>query len=196
MNNFFTIQENQAQQFYWFDQVFTHQELKWIEDGVSNIPYTRADVIGEHTEDRKSNIKWIPQSVEWEWLYQKLIQMASEANNQLWNFDLHSAPELIQYTEYEATEFGKYDWHQDIGNSALSIRKISITVQLSDSEEYEGGDLCFWRGGESLDKNSIAAPRGKGNVVLFPSYMVHSVKPVTKGTRKSFVLWLGGGHYK
>ena len=42
----------------------------------------------------------------------------------------------------------------------------------------------------------IAAPRGKGNVVLFPSYMVHSVKPVTKGTRKSFVLWLGGGHYK
>ena len=58
MNNFFTIQENQAQQFYWFDQVFTHQELKWIEDGVSNIPYTRADVIGEHTEDRKSNIKY------------------------------------------------------------------------------------------------------------------------------------------
>ena len=196
MNNLFRIQENEAQQYYWFDQGFTPQELKWIEDGVSNIPYNRAVTAGGKTEDRKSNIKWIPQTAEWEWLYQKLIQMASEANNQLWNFDLHSAPELIQYTEYEATEFGKYDWHQDVGDHALSIRKVSITVQLSDSTEYEGGDLCFWQGGESLDKNNLIAPRGKGNVVLFPSYLFHSVKPVTKGTRKSFVLWLGGGHYK
>ena len=150
MNNLFEIQENEANQYYWFDQGFTPQELKWIEDGVSNIPYHRAVTAGGKTEDRKSNIKWIPQTEEWEWLYQKLIQMASEANNQLWNFDLHSAPELIQYTEYEATEFGKYDWHQDVGDHALSIRKVSITVQLSDSTEYEGGDLCFWQGGESL----------------------------------------------
>ena len=196
MNNLFTPQENEAQQYYWFDQGFTPQELKWIEDGVSNIPYKRAVTAAGATEDRKSNIKWIPQSEEWQWLYQKLMNMASEANNQMWNFDLHSAPELIQYTEYEATEFGKYDWHQDVGDHAMSIRKVSITVQLSDSEEYEGGDLCFWQGGESLDKNNIIAPRGKGNVVLFPSYLFHSVKPVTKGTRKSFVLWLGGGHYK
>lgn len=196
MNNFFELQENQAQQYYWFDQGFTPQELNWIEDGVYNIPYTRAVTQGGETEDRKSNIKWIPQTEEWEWLYYKLAQMAAEANNQLWNFDLHSVPELIQYTEYEATEFGKYDWHQDVGDDSLSIRKVSITVQLSDSEEYEGGDLCFWQGGESLDKNVLTAPRGKGNVVLFPSYLLHSVKPVTRGTRKSFVLWLGGGHYK
>lgn len=196
MNNRFTPQENEAQQYYWFDQGFTPQELKWIEDGVSDIPYQRAITQSGINDDRKSNIKWIPQSDQWEWLYQKLIQMADHANKELWRFDLYTAPELIQYTEYEASESGKYDWHQDVGDNDLSIRKVSITVQLSDSEEYEGGDLCFWQGGESLDKNVLVAPRGKGNVVLFPSYLLHSVKPVTKGTRKSFVLWLGGGHYK
>ena len=197
MNNFtFEPKQNEAQQYYWFDQGFSAEELRSIEQGVANIEYVRAETQGGETEDRKSNIKWIPQNEEWAWLYEKLIAMATEANQTLWNFDLHTAPELIQYTEYEASEFGKYDWHQDVGDKNLSIRKVSITVQLSDSNEYEGGDLCFWLGGESLDTNVLTAPRGKGNVVLFPSYMLHSVKPVTKGTRKSFVLWLGGGHYK
>jgi PKHD-type hydroxylase len=51
-------------------------------------------------------------------------------------------------------------------------------------------------GGKSLEDNSMVAPKGKGTVIIFPSYIYHSVLPVTKGVRKSFVLWLGGGHYK
>jgi PKHD-type hydroxylase len=74
----------------------------------------------------------------------------------------------------------------------LSLRKVSITVQLSDPSEYEGGDLDIWQGG----KEYITAPRGKGTVVIFPSYMMHRVSPVTVGTRRSFVLWLGGEHYR
>lgn len=197
MNSYiFKPEENKSLDYYWFDQGFSKKELEWIEDGVNKLQYTRALTEVGETEDRKSNIKWIPQNPEWQWLYAKLISMASEANKEVWGFDLHSTPEEIQYTEYESNELGKYDWHQDIGDGMLSTRKVSITVQLSNSNEYEGGDLCFWRGGDSLDTNTVIAPRGKGNVVIFPSYLLHSVKPVTKGTRKSFVLWLGGGHYK
>lgn len=192
----FKPNENLGNEYYWFDQGFTPEELDRIERGVARLEYNRAVTDGGLTEDRKSNIKWIPQDEEWEWLYDKLIEMAEIANNELWHFDVTTAPELIQYTEYDSNELGKYDWHQDNGNGELSFRKISITVQLSGPDDYEGGDLCFWLGGESLDSNVLTAPRGKGNVVLFPSYMIHSVRPVTRGIRKSFVLWLGGGHYK
>ena len=99
-------------------------------------------------------------------------------------------PESIQYTEY-FDNGGHYDWHQDIGPGELSIRKVSVTIQLSDSDEYEGGDLEFLRGATPEQ-----APRGKGVAVLFPSYLLHRVTPLTGGTRRSLVLWLGGSHYK
>jgi PKHD-type hydroxylase len=79
----------------------------------------------------------------------------------------------------------------DCGPGELSTRKVSVTVQLSDSDEYEGGDLEFMRG-----STAEQAPRGKGVVVIFPSYMLHRVTPITKGIRKSFVIWLGGSHYR
>jgi PKHD-type hydroxylase len=101
-------------------------------------------------------------------------------------------PEQIQYTEYYDHEKGHYDWHMDTGYGNLSQRKISVTVQLSDTHEYEGGDLQLWPGGTY----PLISPRGKGNVVIFPSFMMHRITPVTRGTRKSFVLWLGGGHYR
>jgi PKHD-type hydroxylase len=74
----------------------------------------------------------------------------------------------------------------------MSHRKISITIQMSESDEYAGGDLELWTGG----KESIKAPRGKGVAVLFPSYILHRVSPVTDGIRKSLVLWVGGSHYR
>ena len=101
---------------------------------------------------------------------------------------------MIQYTEYDAAELGHYDWHQDIGPGQASARKVSLTVQLSGANEYEGGELQIWNGGDLADAEST--PRGAGNVVIFPSYMPHRVSPVTRGIRRSFVLWVGGGHYK
>jgi len=196
MGHVYPPKENDAMVFYQFDSAFSLGELNSIERGLKNIEYVRATTAGGPIDDRKSNIKWIPHTQEWDWLYYKLMELAEIANDECWHFDLNSVPEMIQYTEYNSDELGKYDWHQDIGPGELSVRKISITVQLSDNHEYEGGDLCFWNGGESLETNYDVANKGIGNVVIFPSYLVHSVKPVTKGTRKSFVLWLGGGHYK
>ena len=185
--------QNNPQEFYWFAEGFTKEELKQIEEGVAEIPAEEATTFGETTESiRSSSVRWIPMNEKWGWVYNKLKAYIEEANNELWNFDLVSMPEEIQYTEYYDANNGHYGWHQDIGPGVGSHRKISITVQLSDSDEYEGGDLQLMYGTNSI----VTAARGAGVVVIFPSYMMHQVTQVTKGTRKSFVLWVGGDHFK
>ena len=76
-------------------------------------------------------VKWIPQTDEWDWLYKRMMNLSKEANNELWKFDLKTALESIQYTEYYASENGHYDWHQDIGPGDLpSKRKVSIYYSI------------------------------------------------------------------
>ena len=187
---------NDPQNYYWFEHGFSKEELDKIYRDVATVPFAPATIIGSSDTEqikqiRSSSIKWIPKNQQWDWLYKKMMELAVQAN-QVWGFDLISAPELIQYTEYYDTAEGHYDWHQDIGPGTASLRKVSITVQLSEADEYEGGDLEMWQGGSSV----CTAARGAGVVFIFPSYMMHRVTKVTKGTRRSFVLWVGGQHYK
>ena len=196
--------ENDPQQYYWYKNALTQEEVDKVIKLASELPIERATTIGADGVAREANdpngvrssmVKWIPKTNDWNWLYSKLKGFAEEANSELWHFDLYTANETIQYTEYYAHEKGHYDWHQDIGpGEQPSKRKISITIQLSDSEEYEGGDLQISTGGTGFGGRTC--PRGKGVGVLFPSYMMHRVSEVTKGTRKSLVLWVGGAHYK
>ena len=190
----FKQRENEPQNYYWYRAGFNKEELEKIYNDLENVPFEKATTLdGTSKKDvRSSRIKWIPKNKQWEWLYQKLMNMAVDANDNLWDFDLISADEKIQYTEYLAEDEGHYTWHQDIGPGMASQRKVSITVQLSESDEYEGGDLELWRGGN----NVVTAERGAGVTVLFPSYLMHRVTKVTKGKRRSFVLWVGGQHYK
>jgi PKHD-type hydroxylase len=190
----FKQRENEPQNYYWYRAGFSKEELEKIYTDLENVPFEKATTLDGNSEKdvRSSRIKWIPKNKQWEWLYQKLMNMAVDANDNLWDFDLISADEKIQYTEYLAEDEGHYTWHQDIGPGMASQRKVSITVQLSESDEYEGGDLELWRGGN----NVVTAERGAGVTVLFPSYLMHRVTKVTKGKRRSFVLWVGGQHYK
>jgi PKHD-type hydroxylase len=193
----FPQKEVDVQNYYWFKNGFDENAINQIFKDVSSLPFIDAgtgDNSVQNKSIRSSNIKWVAQEDKWEWVYAKLMGMALEANKNLWQFDLHSVLDNIQYTEYNAKDDGHYEWHQDFGAGWLSKRKVSITVQLSDPEEYEGGDLEYWKGGplENIEK----APRGKGVVFIFPSYMMHRVTPVTRGTRKSLVLWVGGSSFK
>jgi PKHD-type hydroxylase len=191
----FSQQHNDPQNYYWYQQGFTQSELDLIYNELESVPFQAATILGESEtpkEIRSSRIKWIPKDSNWNWLYEKLMNMAQMANNELWHFDLTSVDENIQYTEYLAEEEGHYTWHQDIGNGSASLRKISITVQLSSPDEYEGGELQMWKGGDNI----VTAERGAGVVFIFPSYMMHRVTTITSGIRRSFVLWVGGQHYK
>tara|TARA_Y100000361_G_scaffold107801_1_gene97634 strand:+ start:2376 stop:2993 length:618 start_codon:yes stop_codon:yes gene_type:complete len=141
---------------------------------------------------RSSKVKWLEKLPQFKLLYERIAEQTMIANNENWNFDLHSIVENIQYTEYHAKDKGHYDWHADLGPGFASLRKISITINLSDPKDYEGGTLEFNLGG----KTKTFGPKEKGAIVLFPSYMLHRVQPVTKGVRKSLVLWIGGKPFR
>ena len=178
--------------YYWFNGGLTSEEVDKIVEDAKEYPFVKALVVDEENTDkfRKSNIKWLPFESKWDWVIDKIMSQVVEANDTIWKFDLNSVIDNIQYTEYEGNG-GHYDWHLDIGPGSISHRKISIVVQLSDPEEYVGGDLEIMTGS---DHTKI--PRGKGNVIIFPSFLLHRVVPLVSGNRKSLVLWVGGGHYK
>jgi PKHD-type hydroxylase len=115
-----------------------------------------------------------------------------QLNGQFYKYDLQGFAENFQYTVYngEAEEPGHYTWHQDWNNSGTP-RKLSLVVQLSDPSEYEGGDLQIMSGAEPT-----TVDKGLGKVVLFPSFMLHRVTPVTKGIRRSLVVWVTGPAFK
>jgi PKHD-type hydroxylase len=177
--------------YYIVNDAFNAEELEWINNLHELYPFQEATVMGENDGIRKSEVKWMHSDDKSFWVYEKIGQYVQQANNALWKFNLQSIVDSIQYTVYYEGG-GHYDWHVDIGPGSINHRKVSLTIQLSDPDEYEGGDLQIWTGGQY----PMTAPKGKGNVVIFPSFMMHRVTPVIKGTRKSFVLWLGGGHYR
>jgi PKHD-type hydroxylase len=178
--------------YYWFETGFSSEEVNLIVKNAKNYESQKATIIGEDKENtiRKSNIKWLPVNDEWNWVYDRVSNQIMEANKALWQFNLHTIIDNIQYTEYEGNG-GHYDWHLDIGPRSINHRKVSVVIQLSDPDDYVGGNLELHPG-----SNSFAVPRGKGTVVVFPSFLLHRVTPLTSGLRRSLVLWAGGEPYK
>ena len=138
---------------------------------------------------RRSQTSWLSHD-DAPWLYDKLAYIARRLNGQFYNFDLYGFSEDMQYTVYEG-DGGHYTWHQDIGGDRPCPRKLSMVVQLSDPADYEGGDLQIMSG---ADPANVEKQRGK--VVVFPSYMIHRVTPVTSGVRRTLVVWITGPSFK
>ena len=84
-----------------------------------------------------------------------------------------------------------YDWHVDMGRSYAASRKLGFTIQLSNSSDYDGGNLEFHN--VEADPQSM---RKKGTMAIFPTYWLHRVTPVTRGTRDAVVGWVHGPSYR
>ena len=120
-----------------------------------------------------------------------------------WNFDI-DYPETHQFTEYKINQH--YDWHMDEHPKPYKtkdfkhnkIRKLSMSLCLSHEDSYEGGDLLLSTLESSNKKKifTVKEIKGKGSLIVFPSYTFHKVKPVTKGTRHSLVIWYLGNPYR
>ena len=137
---------------------------------------------------RSSRISWIDDKRVLNLLY----DYVNTANFNAFNVHIFKKAS-VQYTEYHADEDGHYDWHHDINwneNNGLD-RKLSVTVQLSNPDEYEGGNFEF---GECQTPQQEM--KTKGTVLVFPSYLRHKVSPVTKGVRKSLVAWFEGPQWR
>jgi len=134
---------------------------------------------------RRSKIFWLPKNEEFFPIYDLLFKHIIKCNNEFYHFRLSEIIENIQYTVYDASDQGYYDWHLDMG-PGKARRKLSLVCQLSDPSEYEGGELQIHNGQVTVPEKE------KGVIILFPSYLLHRVTPVTKGTRRSLVLWIDG----
>jgi len=166
---------------------FTDQECaRIIAEGMA-LPLAKGQVTAhERAPDaRNSTVALFPPEPHYVWMIERLAQLVNQINRQHWGFDLVGS-ERLQFSAYGPGEY--YDWHMDLGSrDAFALRKISISVLLNDPAEYEGGDLEISTG----TTNRLAA-RNKGAVILFPSYALHRVLPITKGTRYSLVAWIVG----
>jgi len=165
-------------------------------------PLDDKDII-DLKKKRDSNIVWLNDR----WIYKEIQPFIHQANRLAgWNFDW-SFSESCQFTKYKLNQF--YDWHADAWENVYDnpsnpdthgkIRKLSVTCSLSAPEDYEGGELEFDFRNTDPDKPAIrkcAEIKPRGSIVVFPSFVWHRVRPVTKGTRYSLVIWNLGYPYK
>ena len=120
----------------------------------------------------------------------------NEANTRQFNFKINSF-QLVQFARYR--DGGHYGWHRDVNESAISpngeMRKLSLTLCLTDPKEYEGGELQFFNGERPIEQRIINDIQDQGSVIVFDSRDWHRVTPVTKGTRYSLVCWSVGPNF-
>ena len=162
-------------------------------------------------DKRNSQNAWVPTN---HWLGGFMWHYIQRANRENFLYDLRCIDgESMQYTQYDVGQF--YGWHNDAGlagqykpvavgnrvdglgqdfvnENIEMVRKLSFVMQLSDADDYEGGNL------QLLDEagKSYFAPRKRGTVILFDSRTSHRVLPVKSGLRKSIVGWTVGPRWK
>lgn len=181
--------------FVTWDGAFSNEELDKINELCSQLVLDQAQITGTDSlviDDsiRRTKVGWIKNANGYEWIYDRLAYVARSLNSKFYRFNLYGFCEDIQYTVYEATEEGFYDWHVDHGTTTECPRKLSLVLQLSDPSEYEGGEL------EVMDRTSpFVVDKTKGLIAAFPSYVLHRVTPVTKGVRRTLVVWCCGPEF-
>ena len=138
---------------------------------------------------RESKISWLYPSDDMNWVFRRVTDMVLDLNQRFFNFDIFGLSEGFQFTNYKAPS-NKYGKHVDRASDFI-VRKLSISIQLTDPKEYEGGELYLYE-----DDEGILMDKKQGTLIMFPSYMLHEVKPVTKGERNSLVTWVTGNQFK
>ena len=155
--------------------------------------------------DYRETTLYIPPKTD-EWLFSKLLSIImtlnSNDNEEGYGFDMHGLaepPNVMRYNEASMNESGidgHYDWHIDVGPGEVpSMRKLSYSVLLNPAE-YEGGELCFKVGRGDGAHPGQTGSDALGSMILFPSYILHRVLAVTKGTRYAIVGWAHGPSFK
>jgi len=176
--------------------IFTPEQCQLIINAGRSEPVQNGQVGGGggaagvvDTKTRTSHISWIPFNKMPE-MYETLERIMKQTNSNHFGFEGMQITEPAQYTEYP--EGGFYDWHIDSDVNCVSeppVRKISMTCLLSHESEFEGGGL------ELMSDGKIARPK-QGQAIFFASFIRHRVVPITKGIRRSLVMWFGGTPFK
>jgi PKHD-type hydroxylase len=195
---------------YW-DDAFNAEELDKLVDYCDKFELQKGMTLGNlnKTSDsdeidnrepipevRKSDIKFLTPNEQNMWIFERINGVIEILNDRFYNMDLYGY-DSMQYTEYNSEEKGHYGFHMDSaigGSNAIGeTRKLSMSMFLNDPSEYKGGKFQF---NEGTEKNAVDVPQKKGRMIVFPSFMIHRVTPVTKGIRKSLVVWVLGPKFR
>ena len=177
--------------------MFTPLQCKMVIEAGREEPRNNAEVGSSEgikggvldTKTRTSHISWIPFKKMSE-MYKDIEKIMRSTNGNHFGFEGMQITEQAQFTEYP--EGGFYDWHTDNDVNCEKeppVRKISMTCLLSPENEFEGGDLELVKEGQAIKLKQAQA-------AFFASFIRHRVAPVTKGVRKSLVMWFGGTPFK
>jgi PKHD-type hydroxylase len=182
-----------------WEGLFSSEELNAIERYGDSLRLEKAELTGDgkpgyDANIRRSRVAWLERNAQSEALYQRMHEIVRVINRQFFQFELSMlAP--MQYAVYAEAQQAHFDWHTDYGrergHEQHQPRKLSLSVQLSDPAQYQGGEL------QAHVRSGIdTATTARGAVIAFPSYVLHRVTPITAGTRKSLVLWSVGPEYR
>ncbi len=176
----------------WLDGVLTDEECEEIiRFGTKNLETasTHAEKVGNRVHKitswlkRKSQISWVNAGSDLDPLMSRLVNNLLAVSRDDYFVNLGYV-ESIQFTRYGGG-LARYGWHTDSSASGLAASRImSATVELSDPDDYVGGNLKIEIGGRSW-----GAEKKRGRMTIFPSCFAHKVTPILKGTRHSLVLW-------
>ncbi len=172
---------------YWND-AFTKEECEKIIQIAKNKGLITGTTMGKK-DVRKSKVSWLYAADDMEWVFRRVTDIILNLNERFFGFDIFGLNEGFQFTNYKSPG-DKYGKHVDRAMNFV-VRKLSISIQLTDPKEYEGGELYLY----DDDKGSLMDKK-QGNLIMFPSYVLHEVMPVTKGERNSLVTWVTGNQFK
>jgi len=179
---------DQINLYAFWKNAFSKEECQTIINIAKNKGLITGATVGK-SNIRDSKISWLYPCDNMEWVYRRVTDVVLNLNERFFKFDLFGISEGFQFTSYEAPS-GKYGKHVDRGLN-ITVRKLSISIQLTNPEEYEGGELYLYE-----DDKPIPMDKSQGTLIVFPSYVVHEVMPVTKGLRNSLVTWVTGKQFK
>lgn len=186
--------------FVTLDGVLKDDEIAKIIEHCEQGGFDRAGTFtGNDPDRRRCDIKFFHHNAELSWLFDRMNHVVAMLNAHYYGFDLNGY-EYFQYTRYNAAELGTYHWHMDcfLGGKETGLpadmiqpRKLSLTLALND--DYEGGEFQINMGDQQFPQT---IPSRKGRVIAFPSYVIHTIRPVTKGLRRSIVIWVTGPKWR
>jgi len=192
-NSSWNFELDQINLYAFWNKAFSKEECQTI----INIARDKGLIKGTTFNDdkiknvRDSKISWLYPVDGMDWVFRRVTDIVLNLNERFFKFDLFGINEGFQFTNYEAPS-GKYGKHVDRAIN-IPVRKLSISVQLTNPEEYEGGELKLYDGD---DEEASVMDKTQGTLIIFPSYVLHEVMPVTKGTRNSLVTWVTGKQFK
>jgi len=187
-NSSWNFKVDKVNLYAFWKNAFSKEECQTIINIAKNKGLIKGKTTGE-SDVRDSKITWLYPIDNIEWVFRRVTDITLNLNERFFNFDLFGLNEGFQFTNYQAPS-GKYGKHVDRGLN-IPVRKLSISIQLTNNEEYEGGELNLYE-----DDKPITMDKTQGTLIIFPSYVLHEVMPVTKGERNSLVTWVTGKQFK